>query len=583
MVAFLLVFEYRMPEQGEDKMTGNHALKRALICVSHPITIAAILLLFLNDHILRHWWPSWLTGKLGDFSWLFFFPFILAVVLAWLLPRRLLRRDLWVAGLSFWLTGVVFSLAKTLPSFRALFLHVLGSILRFPVSVRGDATDLIALLSLLGGVWLWTKVGNLPVKQTRAGFAWLAAGMLLTIANMPQPDPGIYCLDRAEDEIIACASYTCYGSADGGLSWIEVEETPVACPNVSSEETAVSEKVAVPAETGVAYWFTPGENIQRSTGSETTGVIEYEIQPVSQAQKAYYFKTHTGNPILVKSPQDGIYDPASGNVIFSMGHEGVLVRQARGTYQMVGVGPYGQVKTTQLQVLMITLIGEMALAACFGGLVVVVLGLHEERSKLKKLVSIFAIIAWLFPVFFVPPALSAGSYAAALSSIATVVVGMLIFPLVLDGFFMVGILAPDSLLRLGTLAVEGMLIFLLPFAMWGINLLPDYRIATFLAVVLGGGFIIFQYRALMIGMSAVKPEVPVQVEPQQIQKSGWFLLAGAVLAVAGLAMTLFGLSIGIAGVVLGLGLMLGGVWMRRKVWVAAKRDLAESESQDRVD
>jgi hypothetical protein len=565
-------------------MTGNHALKRALTCVSHPLTVAAILLLFLNDHVLRHWWPSWLTGKLGDFAWLFFFPFILAVLLAWLLPRQLPRRDWWVGGLSFGLTGVVFLLVKTLPSFRAIFLQALGVILRFPVSVRGDVTDLVALLSLLAGAWLWIKVGNLPVKKTGTSIAWLAAGMLLTVANMPQPDPGIFCLDRVEEEIIACASYTCYGSVDGGLNWVEIDgNPPVACPDVISEETALSEKVAVPAGTDVAYWFTPGENIIRSTGGEAAGIVEYEVQPVSQAQKAYYFKTHTGNPILVNSPQDGIFDPASGNVIFSMGHEGVLVRQAQGAYQLVEVGPYGQVKTTQLQVLMTTLMGEIALAACFGGLVVVVLGLHEEHSKLKKLVSIFAVIVWLFPVFFVPPALSAGSYAAALSSIATVVVGMLIFPLVLDGFFMVGILAPDSLLRLITLAVEGMLFFLVPFVLWGVNLLPDYRIATFLAVVLGGGFIIFQYRALMTGTSAIRPEVPAQVEAQWMQKSGWFLLAGATLAVGGLALTLFGVSIGIAGVIIGLGLMLGGVWMRRKVWLAAKRDGVELERKDQAE
>jgi hypothetical protein len=570
-----------MHVQGENEMTGNQALKKALACIVHPVSIGAILLLLLNDHFFRHWWPSWLTGKLGDFAWLFFFPFILAVALAGLLPRRLLRRDQWVGGLSLGLTGLVFSLVKTLPVFRVGFLHLLESILRFPVHVTGDATDLVALLSLVGGAWLWLKIDCFPAKKTHSSLAWLAAGMLLTIANMPQPDPGIFCLDRLENEIIACASYSCYGSTDGGLSWLELEEQPIACPDVTSVEKAISEKTAVPAETGVTYFFTPGENIQRSTGSDSAAVVEYEIQPVSQAQKAYYFKTHTGNPILVNSPQDGIFDPASENVIFSMGHEGVLVRQAQGNYQLVEVGRYGKVKTTQLQVLMITLIGEIALAACFGGLVVVALGLHEERSKLKKLVSIFAIIIWLFPVFFVPPALSAGSYAAALSSIATVVVGMLILPLVLDGFFLVGILAPDSLLKLGILALEGMLIFLVPFIMWGVNLLPDYRIATFLAIVIGGGFIIFQYRALMVGTSMVKPEVSAQIEPQWVLKSGWYLLAGAALAVGGIALTLFGLYFGIAGVIIGLGLMLSGVWLRRKVWMSAKKDVVEPEGHDR--
>jgi uncharacterized membrane protein YciS (DUF1049 family) len=158
---------------------------------------------------------------------------------------------------------------------------------------------------------------------------------------------------------------------------------------------------------------------------------------------------------------------------------------------------------------------------------------------------------------------------------------MLVLPLVLDGFFLVGILAPDSLLRLAILVVEGMAFFLAPFILWGLNLLPDYRIATFLAVVFGGGFIIFQYRALMVGTSAVKPEVPAGIEPKLLQKSGWYLLSGAALTVVGIALTLFGLYFGIVGVIIGLGLMLVGVWLRRKVWLSAKVEVEEAEGQDR--
>jgi hypothetical protein len=35
--------------------------------------------LLLNDHLFRIHWPGWWTGKLGDFAWLFFFPFALAL------------------------------------------------------------------------------------------------------------------------------------------------------------------------------------------------------------------------------------------------------------------------------------------------------------------------------------------------------------------------------------------------------------------------------------------------------------------------------------------------------------------------
>ncbi len=554
-------------------MPGNPVLKKALACMSHPLTIGAVLLLFLNDHFLRHFWPSWLTGKLGDFAWLFFFPFITAAFLAWLLPARLQARQQWVGGLAFTLVGSVFFLAKTLPVFREDFLKVLESIFRFPIAISDDVTDLVALLSLVPALWLWEKSQAVSPKMLRPGLVLLASGVLLTMANMPQPNPGIYCLGQVGEEIAACASYGCYTSTNGGLTWKVNEDVQLPdCPDITGEDTTAPENVVIPAQPGVTYSFVPGGDIRRSEGDGATEIVEYQISPVTQAQKAYYFQTHTGNPILVDSPQDGIFDSASSNLIFAMGHEGVLVRQADGTYKLVQVGPYGKVRTSQLDVLMTVLSGEFGLAACFGGLVVVVLGLYEERSLLKKLVSVMAVGIWLFPVFFVPPALSAGSYAAMLSSISILVAGLLIFPLALDGFFMVGILAPDSLLRLGLLVIAGMCFFFLPYLLWGLNLLPDYRLATLVAVILGGSFLLIQYRALMSGTLNLKSEVSSQIEPARVKRAGWLFFVGAFLAIGGMGLVVFGLSIGFVGVLIGLILMVSGAWIRRQVWVAAKKE-----------
>ena len=72
----------------------NQAFRRTLSCLSHPITIGSVMLLLLNDHVLRVLWPSWWTGKLGDFTWLVFFPFVLAAILAWLIPSRIYGQPL---------------------------------------------------------------------------------------------------------------------------------------------------------------------------------------------------------------------------------------------------------------------------------------------------------------------------------------------------------------------------------------------------------------------------------------------------------------------------------------------------------
>jgi F0F1-type ATP synthase assembly protein I len=48
-------------------------------------------------------------------------------------------------------------------------------------------------------------------------------------------------------------------------------------------------------------------------------------------------------------------------------------------------------------------------------------------------------------------------------------------------------------------------------------------------------------------------------------------------------MIIFGLIIGFVGVLLGFGLMLGGVWIRRKVWIVAKEADTGQESSNQAE
>ena len=40
----------------------------------HPVALAAIAVLVVNDHVLKSAYPGWLTGKLSDIAGLVFFP-----------------------------------------------------------------------------------------------------------------------------------------------------------------------------------------------------------------------------------------------------------------------------------------------------------------------------------------------------------------------------------------------------------------------------------------------------------------------------------------------------------------------------
>src|SRR3990170_5839611 len=56
-------------------------MRPSLSALGHPLTLACIGLLLVNDHFLKRLYPSTLTGKLSDFAGLFFFPFLLTALL----------------------------------------------------------------------------------------------------------------------------------------------------------------------------------------------------------------------------------------------------------------------------------------------------------------------------------------------------------------------------------------------------------------------------------------------------------------------------------------------------------------------
>ena len=69
-------------------MKSNPSLYRSLRTLAHPLTWLALALLLVNDHLLRVLWPSWWTGKLGDFAWLFFAPLVLAALVSLIIPAQ---------------------------------------------------------------------------------------------------------------------------------------------------------------------------------------------------------------------------------------------------------------------------------------------------------------------------------------------------------------------------------------------------------------------------------------------------------------------------------------------------------------
>jgi hypothetical protein len=152
---------------------------RAAHPLLHPVSLAAIALLIVNDHVLKAAWPGALTGKLSDVAGLAFFPLLLATVAREVRPSLRLRPTVAACAL---LTALVFAAIKVSPlagdayrvglgalqwPFRALASLLAGHGVPglVPVLLTPDVTDLLALPAVLIAVWLAARSSSARTEK----------------------------------------------------------------------------------------------------------------------------------------------------------------------------------------------------------------------------------------------------------------------------------------------------------------------------------------------------------------------------------------------------------------------------------
>jgi len=363
-------------------MKKQSAFWKIISLLSHPTAILAIVLLLINDWILRVYWPSWWTGKIGDFAWLFFFPLLLAAILSIFLPSRTENQEKAIKVLAFVLTGLIFTLPNTIPSINTLLNQLLESILGLSTDIRTDPTDLIALISLPLAWKVWDVNINRQNTSKYQGWIWLQVGIILTIANAPAEDYGIVSIGIIDDQIVAHSAYTEFASADGGLTW-------------DSEYTQPAEREYDPTENEyLKIEYQPGELIKISKDGGETYPIEYSLVPVNQPLSLKY-QERKGSPLFKQGPLDATSDPVSGNILFAMGHEGVLVLTENEEWTWVSVGNYQRLTYDPKNEFYTLLFGEFLLALLFGLLII-----NAFTFRIHKNLGRNIIIAFGWMVFF---------------------------------------------------------------------------------------------------------------------------------------------------------------------------------------
>src|SRR3712207_2662164 len=115
-------------------------VRTSLRALAHPGAVLALVVLVVNDHVLKDAWPGWVTGKLSDVAGLVVAPLLLAVVLT-------LLRAPQAVPVALAATGAGFTFCKT-SAFGAAVTSDVWSLFGTPTMIRADVTDLLALPAL---------------------------------------------------------------------------------------------------------------------------------------------------------------------------------------------------------------------------------------------------------------------------------------------------------------------------------------------------------------------------------------------------------------------------------------------------
>jgi hypothetical protein len=454
----------------------NRNLQRAIASLAHPVTLAAITVMLVNDHLLRQIAPSWITGKLSDAAWLVIVPPCLALFLGWLMPRD--ERSLGVIAIA--LTGLSFMLIKLTP----IAAHITTPIGTF--GTRVDPTDLL-MLPALAITWLVWQHAEMPGESRIHWLAMVMAVIALT-ADAPAPDYGVACLSEKDGRIFAEGGFsTTYISKDGGITW---QQSPHGSSESCSFQSEESFTLADPSTEQVIYRFSR-QRIERSADGGQSWTRELDLR----REEARIAASSRGNVYSEHYPMDALFDQETGNLIVAMGDDGVLTRTPDGNWHWIAVGPHHREELGGPGAALSLIIGELALVLVLPGVLLSVYAARFREGRVLAIVmAVLASLPWLASLITSPVYSTAAGYAGPIFVILLVIAAFLSL---ISGAFGISRLIdapPGSFQVAARAAALTALLAALPYVLWVLTGALSYLTAMIIALVVavlgaGAGFV----------------------------------------------------------------------------------------------
>ncbi|MEW9527745.1 hypothetical protein [Microbispora sp. NPDC049125] len=298
--------------------------RSALAWIGHPLTLAAVVLLLLNDHLFKPLWPGPVTGKLSDVAGLIVAPPLLNLVVR--RPR-----------VSVLLTGAAFTLVKTTTIGAALATEV-WTLVWGPSRILADPTDLIALPALCAAWWAWEHAGARAVRLARV--AIVVPATVLAVAATGQSETfrpySAYAVDVVDSAIVVAIrggssmkpAPTGWASSDGGKSWVTWVVRVPPRPRTSA---------CVPGRPDRCYRIVP-TRLKVEELSDGHWVTAWEISPAGQDRLA---RAHRPKIVedaeVVESLGIAVQRLPTGYVVVvADGADGIVLRDVSGAWRRLG-------------------------------------------------------------------------------------------------------------------------------------------------------------------------------------------------------------------------------------------------------